>query len=131
MTTTFETRPVSKGMLWTGRVISALPALLLLFAGSMKLTKSAQVIEGFSHHGFAEHLIRPIGIVEICCAVIYLIPNTAVLGAILMTAFMGGATATHVRAGEPFYAPVIVGVLVWVGLLLRDRRVRELIPLRS
>jgi len=63
--------------------------------------------------------------------VIYLIPNTAVLGAILMTAFMGGATATHVRAGEPFYAPVIVGVLVWVGLLLRDRRVRELIPLRS
>jgi uncharacterized membrane protein YphA (DoxX/SURF4 family) len=118
---------VSKKMLWAGRIISALPVLLLLFAGSMKLMKPPAVVEGFSHYGYPEQLIMAIGIVELTCAVLYAVPRTAVLGAILMTAFMGGATATHVRMGEPFIMPVLVGVFVWLGLFLRDERLRTLV----
>ena len=123
--------PVSKKMLWTGRIISALPVLLLLFAGTIKLIKPAPVVQGFAHFGYPEKLILVIGILELTCAVIYAIPRSAVLGAILLTAFMGGATATHMRIGEPFIAPVIVGVLAWAGLFLRDERLRALLPLRS
>jgi uncharacterized membrane protein YphA (DoxX/SURF4 family) len=123
--------PVSKKLLWTGRIISALPVLLLLFAGSMKLMKPPAVVQGFAHYGYPERLILAIGITELICAVLYAIPRTAVLGAILLTAFMGGATATHVRMGEPFVVPVMVGILVWTGLFLRDERVRALVPWRS
>ena len=121
----------SKGMLWTGRVLSVLPALLLLLSGAMKLTKMAAVIQGFVHGGLAESLIVPIGILEISCAVVYLIPQTAVLGAILMCAYLGGATVTNLRVGDPWWPPILAGVLVWAGLFLRDRRVRSLLPLRS
>lgn len=126
-----QTALASKKMLWAGRIISALPVLLLLFAGVMKLMKPAAVVQGFAHSGYPERLILVIGILELTCAVIYAIPRTAVLGAVLLTAFMGGATATHVRIGEPFIVPVMVGVLVWVGLFLREERLRALLPLRS
>ncbi len=119
-------------MLWTGRVISALPALTLLFAGGMKLMKSAAVLQGFAQYGYPDRLIVVIGTLEIACAVVYLIPRLSVLGAILMTAFLGGATVSNVRIGNPAWAvTVILGILVWVGLYLRDARVRSLIPLRS
>ena len=126
-----QTAPVSKKMLWAGRIISALPVLLLLFSGAMKLVKPAPVVQGFAHFGYPESLALSIGILELACTVVYVIPRTSVLGAILLTGYLGGATATHVRIGDPFFVPVGLGVLVWGGLFLRDDRLRALIPLRS
>jgi hypothetical protein len=124
--------PASKTTLWIGRVMSALPVLLVLFSGVMKLMKSAAVIEGFSRTGVPERLIIPVGIIETICVIVYLIPQTAVLGAILMTGLLGGATITTLRIGDPTYpVPVILGMLAWGGLFLRDIRLRELIPQRK
>jgi hypothetical protein len=117
-------------MLWAGWIISILPALLLLFSAVTKLAKPAFVMEGFAHLGYAAGLAVPIGILELACTIVYLVPRTAVLGAILLTGYLGGATASQVRAGDPFYAPALLGVLVWLGLYLRDSRLRELAPLR-
>ena len=120
-----------KWMTWAGRVASALPVLALAASASMKLSHAQQVVDMFTgKFGFPESVLRPIGIVEVACAIIYLIPQTAVLGAILLTGYLGGAVVTHVRVGEPFIAPAALGVLVWAGLYLRDARVRALIPLR-
>jgi hypothetical protein len=122
---------VSKIALWTGRVISALPVLLVLFSAGMKFAKPASFLEGWHKFGYSDDLILPIAITETACAIIYLIPQTAVLGAILLTGYLGGATATHTRAHDPaFFMPVLCGVLVWVGLFFRDRRIRALIPFR-
>ncbi len=129
-----QTAPVSKKRLWAGRIISALPALFLLLDGIMKLVKPAPVVEATVRLGYSENVIIPIGIVLLVCTVLYLIPRTAVLGAILLTGYLGGAVATHVRAGEGLFSivfPVIFGVLIWLGLYLRDDRLRALIPLRS
>ena len=125
------TAPVSKTMLWAGRIVSALPVLMLLFSGVLKLVKPARVVESFARFGYDESLILVLGIVEIVCTLIYVIPRTSVLGAVLLTGYLGGATATHVRIGDPsFVAPIIFGVLVWGGLFLRDARIRALLPLR-
>jgi hypothetical protein len=127
-----QTAPVSKKKLWAGRILSALPVLLLLFSGVLKLMKPAAVVQGFAHFGYPESLLLTLGILELACTVVYVIPRTSVLGAILTTAYLGGATATHVRIGDPsFFIPVILGVLVWGGLFLRDDRLRALIPLRT
>src|SRR5437763_70224 len=129
-----DTQPasVSKKVLWAGRVISALPVLVLLMSGAMKLVKPAGVVEGFNKLGWDEKLALSLGILEIACTAVYAIPRTAILGAILLTGYLGGATATHVRIGDPsFFMPVILGVLVWLGLYLRDNRLRALLPLRS
>ncbi len=124
--------PVSKTKLWAGRIISALVALSLVFSGVMKLLKPAPILQGFAHFGYPESLILGIGILEIACAIVYLIPRTSVLGAILVTGYLGGATATNVRVGDPSsYVTVILGVLAWGGLYLREDRLRALIPLRS
>ncbi len=108
--------------------MSALPVLLLLFSAGMKLARPAPVVEGFAKSGYPESLLLGIGIVELLCTVLYLIPRTAVLGAILLTGYLGGATATHLRVGEPWIFPIIVGVLLWGGLFLRDPGIRRLIP---
>ncbi|HYW98657.1 MAG TPA: DoxX family protein [Candidatus Elarobacter sp.] len=122
---------VSKKQLWAGRIISALPVLLLLFSGVMKLLKPTPVLQGFAHYGYPESLIVVIGILEIACTLVYVIPQSSYLGAILMTAYLGGATASNVRVGDPsYFATVILGVLVWAGLYLRDARLRALLPLR-
>ncbi len=121
--------PVSKTMLWAGRVTSILPVLLLLMSGVMKLVKPPAVVEGFAKLGYPDRLALPLGIVELVCTVLYVIPQTSVLGAILLTGYLGGATATHVRLGDPFVGPIIFGVFVWLGLYLRDARLRVLIPL--
>jgi hypothetical protein len=122
---------VSKKQLWAGRIISALPVLLLLFSGVMKLMKPPSVVEGFAHYGLPMSLALGIGILEIACTVVYVIPQTSVLGAILMTAYLGGATATNVRVGDPSsVATAVLGVLVWGGLYLRDDRLRALLPFR-
>jgi hypothetical protein len=123
--------PVSKKVLWTGRVLSALPVLLLLLSAMMKLMKPPAVVQGFAHYGYPENLMVPIGVLELACTVIYAIPRTATLGAILMTAYLGGATATNVRVGDlSWITTVILGVLVWAGLYARETRLRVLLPLR-
>lgn len=127
-----QAAPASKKMLWAGRIISALPVLLLLFSGAMKLMRPAPIVEGFAHFGYPERLILVIGMLELGCTIVYVIPRTSVLGAILMTGYLGGATATNVRIGDPlFFVPAILGVLVWGGLFLRDDRLRALLPLRN
>jgi hypothetical protein len=129
---TLNTGP-SKKMLWAGRVISALPVLMLIMSGTMKLTRGTQVLEGFAKFGYPESVIFPLGVVELVSTLLYVIPQTSVLGAILLTGYLGGATATHVRVGDPlmtFMTPVILGVLVWLGLYLRHPRIRALFPLR-
>ncbi|MBC7929500.1 MAG: DoxX family protein [Rubrivivax sp.] len=129
-----QTAPVSNKLLWAGRITSALLALFLLVDGIMKLFKSALVVEATVRLGYPESVIVGLGIVLITCTVLYLIPRTSILGAILLTGYLGGATATHVRVGEglfPVLFPVVLGALVWLGLYLRDGRLRSLIPLRS
>jgi hypothetical protein len=126
--------PVSKARLWTGRVISALLVLFLLFDGGAKVAKAAPVLEASARLGLPENTIPGIGILLIVCTLIYAFPPTAALGAILLTGYLGGAVATHVRAGDPAFPiafGVGFGVLAWVGLLLRDDRLRVLLPLRS
>ena len=123
----------SNTMIWVGRVVSALPALALITSGIGKLMLPPEAAKGFTDLGWPVSVALGLGCVEIACAVIYLIPQTAVLGAILTTGYLGGAVATHVRIGEyGMMAPAIVlGVLVWLGLYLRDARVRSLAPIRS
>jgi hypothetical protein len=126
------TSPVSKTALWIGRVMSALPVLLVLFGSVVKLMKTASVVEGFVRAGVPERLIIPVGIIELVCVIVYVIPQTAVLGAILMTGLLGGATLTNLRIGDPTYPmPVVLGMLAWGGLFLRDVRLRDLIPIRK
>ncbi len=118
-------------MLWTGHILSVLPAALLLMSSVMKLTKSPEVLEGFAKMGWPENVILGLGIVELACVIFYLIPQTAVLGAILLTGYLGGAIATHLRLGEDWYFQFGFGVILWLGLYFRDARVRALIPFRS
>lgn len=129
-----QAAPVSKARLWAGRIISALPILFLLMDGVMKLFKPEVVVKTTVQLGYPESVILGMGIVLLVCTVLYAIPRTAVLGAILLTGYLGGAVATHVRVGEgpfPVLFPVFFGLLIWGGLWLRDERVRRLIPLRS
>ncbi|MEX0777996.1 MAG: DoxX family protein [Phycisphaeraceae bacterium] len=130
MPTDVQAPAVSKKMLWAGWIVGILPVLLLIMSATMKFVKPPEVAEGFAHLGYPEHLALGLGILELACVIVYLVPQTAVLGAILLTGYLGGATATHVRVGDPFFMPIILGVLLWLGLFMRDRRLRALIPLR-
>jgi DoxX-like family len=124
--------PTSKKMLWTGRVISAIPILLMIFSAVMKLIKAAPLVQGMSRYGYPESQVVTIGVLELLSCIVYVIPNTAVLGAILMTGYLGGATATNFRMNDPSYIMTfLLGVFVWGGLFFRDARVRALLPLRS
>jgi hypothetical protein len=126
-----QTAPVSKKLFWVGWVLSALPAANLLMSGVMKLLKPTFVLDSFTHLGWDVNQALGLGILEIACTVLYLIPRTTVLGAILLTGYLGGATATHVRIGEAFFIPVVFGMVIWGGLYLRDARLRALLPLRN
>jgi hypothetical protein len=122
---------VTKKQLWAGRIIGALPALFLLVDGGMKLVKPAPVVEATVQLGYPESVIFGLGIVLLACTILYLVPRTSILGAILLTGYLGGAVATHVRIGNSLFSvffPVILGVLVWGGLWLRDDRLRALLP---
>jgi hypothetical protein len=128
-----QTAHVSKKSVWTGRIISALVVLFLLFDGVTKVMKEAHVLAAAAQLGFTERTIVGIGALLLACTAVYVIPRTSILGAILLTGYLGGATATNVRAGDPLFEtlfPVIFGVLVWGGLFLRDEPLRALIPLR-
>jgi hypothetical protein len=132
MDSAMQSAPISKGALWTGRILSAIPVLLLLTSATAKLLRPPPVLQGFAQLGYSESIILKLAIMEIAFTAVYLIPRTAVFGAILLTAYLGGATATHARVGDPaFVGPVLTGVLLWLGLYLREQRLRALVPLRS
>ncbi|HXD32894.1 MAG TPA: DoxX family protein [Pyrinomonadaceae bacterium] len=131
----FETSgQISKGRLWGGWIMSILPALFLLLDGVMKLFKPKFVVDATVQLGYPENTIVPIGIVLVICTILYLLPKTSVLGAILVTGYLGGAVATHVRVGGGAFSilfPVAFGILLWGGLYLRDLRISNLIPLKA
>lgn len=120
---------VSTGAIWGGWVISILPCLLMLMSASMKFIKPPGFDEGLAHLGWTAEKTAYIGVVEIACVLIYLFPRTAGIGAILISGYMGGAIATHVRVGDPFWVPLLIGIAVWGGLWLRFPRVKQLIPI--
>jgi uncharacterized membrane protein YphA (DoxX/SURF4 family) len=114
-------------MPWVGRVLSALPVLALVLSGIMKISHAPQVLENWTpKFGYPEETLTPVGVLELVCAILYLVPRTTTLGAILIAAYFGGAVATHVRIGVPIFVPLLMGVLAWAGLFFRDRRVRVL-----
>lgn len=118
-------------IVWVGRVISALVSIGFAMSAIMKMKGGDEVAQGMAHLGLPESLILPLAILEFSCMVIYLIPATSVVGAILLTGFMGGAICTHLRVGDPFFVQAGLGVLVWLGLYLRENRLKGLIPLRT
>jgi hypothetical protein len=123
---------ISSGAIWTGRVLSGLAIVFLLFDGAIKLVPLDVVITTSQQLGIPTELARTLGVLTLACTVLYAIPRTSVLGAILLTAYMGGAIYTHLRAGSPLFTHTLFGVylavLIWGGLYLRDERVRALIP---
>jgi hypothetical protein len=124
--------PVTGQALWWGRILSAIPAIMLLFSAAMKFARPPAVVEGFAKYGYPERVIVLIAVLEFACTVVYLIPRLSVLGAILLTGFLGGATASNVRVGgASSVIPAFLAAMAWGGLYLRDLRLRALIPLRS
>jgi len=116
---------------WVGRVLSALPVLMMLFSAFLKFRAPEEVVQVFTgKFGYPAQTLTPLGIVEMSSAVLYAIPQTAVLGALLMTGYLGGAVATHVRVSDVWLPPAVLGVVAWVGLYLREPRLRDLLPLR-
>jgi hypothetical protein len=126
---------VSKAALWTGRIITGLLVLFLLFDGITKVMKVSAVLAACVQIGLSQNLVVAIGISLLACTVLYVIPQTSILGAILLTGYLGGAVSIQLRVGNPLFSqtlfPVYFGVLVWLGLYLREARLRSLIPLRS
>lgn len=107
-------------VVWTGRIISILVALVFVFGALLKVKGGAEVTQGMAHLGLRAAMRLPLAVIELSCAVIYLIPPVSVLGAILLTAFIGGTIVTHWRIGEPVYMQTLLGILVWLGLYLRE-----------
>ena len=117
-------------VVWVGRAISVLASLVFLMSAGMKLMGGPQLAEGMAHLGLPDRMVVPLAILEISCVVIYLIPPTSVLGAILLSGYIGGAICTHWRVGDPVFVQIAIGILIWLGLYLREPRLKELIPLR-
>ena len=134
MDATLQTAPASKAALWTGRVLSGLVILFLLFDGAIKLVPLEIVIETSAQLGIPPELARTLGVLTLAGAILYAVPRTSVLGAILLTGYLGGAIYTHVRVGSPLFSHTLFGVylglMIWGGLWLRDPALRALIPFR-
>lgn len=127
-----QTKPNPTWMSWVGYVLTALPALLLTFSATMKLIKPAELVKHFTEeHGYNESVLLPLGIVELVCVILYVFPRTSVLGAILLTGYLGGAVATHVHTGDAYFMPIVIGVVLWFGLYFRFDRLRALVPIMS
>ncbi len=118
-------------IVWICRVISGLLSLLLAFSAVMKFMGGEDVMAGMAHLGLLAALIIPLGILEIACIALYLVPATSIVGAILLTGYIGGAILAHLRIGEPVFMQIVLGVCVWLGPYLRETRLRQLIPLRT
>lgn len=121
----------SRKVVWTGRVISILVSLLFLMSAGMKLKGGPELTQGLGHLGLPDSMITPLAILELTVIIIYLIPQTAVLGAVLLTGYIGGAICTHWRVGDPFILHILLGLLVWLGLYLREPRLKPLLPIRT
>jgi hypothetical protein len=134
-TASMTAAPRSRRALWAGRGLSGFAALFLAFDATIKLSGAPMVAEAHAQLGYPAGVAAPIGLVELVCLALYLVPRTAPLGAILWTGYLGGAIATHVRVGSPLAShtlfPIYVAALLWAGLWLRDRRVRGLLAPRS
>jgi hypothetical protein len=117
----------SRPLVWTGRVLGGLVIAFLLFDAIAKLMLLAPVVEGTVRVGYPIEVIRPLGVLLATCTILYAIPRTQVLGALLLTAYLGGATATHVRLEQPFWMPIAMGVVLWAALCLRNARVRAIL----
>jgi hypothetical protein len=132
--TALDSRP-SKKALWAGRILSGLAVAFMLFDAIIKLLRHPAAVQGTIELGYPESVVFGLGIVLLVCVVVYLVPRTAVLGAVLFTGYFGGAIATHVRVGNPLFShilsPVYVAALLWAGLWLRDERIRAVFPFRA
>ena len=122
---------MTRFQLWTGRILSAVAVLFLLFDITLHLLRPPFVLEGTKQIGYPVNTILTLGIIELVCLILYLVPRTAVLGAILWTGYLGGVVATHVRIGDPLFShplfPVYVAALLWGGLCMRDARLRAIL----
>ena len=131
----FQTKAVSKKQQMTERILSAIPILFLIMDSIPKILVLDPVVEATTQLGYPESVIPGIGILLLICTILYAVPQTAILGAILLTGYLGGAVATHVRVGNPLFShvlfPVYLGILLWGGLYLRDTLLRTFIPLRK
>ena len=129
---TARTTPVSTLRLWAGRIISALVVAFMLFDGGIKVLQLAPATDASAQLGYSASQTLGVGLLALACLAVYLLPRTAILGAVLLTGYLGGAVATQVRVDAPIFSvvfPVIVGALAWGGLFLRDARLRALLPL--
>jgi len=126
-----STPAVSRGLWWSGFVLSLLTVLFILFSAAGKFAKPEGIEENVLPLGWRMDQLTTLGIIEVACIILYAIPQTAVLGAVLLTAYLGGATATHLRIGEPVFIPIIIGIFAWVGLYLREPRLWPLAPIRK
>jgi hypothetical protein len=135
MVSATHTAPVVKSTLWTGRIISTFAALFMAFDSIIKVLELAPAVEATTLLGYPAHLVLVIGVIELTCLVAYSIPRTALLGAVLLTGYLGGAVASQLRAETPVFQvvfPLMMGALIWGGLLLRDDRLRaHLLPRRQ
>jgi hypothetical protein len=134
MQTTADTAPAVPWWVWTGRILSGVVIVFLVADAIMKLVPLDVVVETQANLGIAADLARPLGVLLLACTALYAIPRTALLGAILLTGYLGGAIAIHLRAGSPLFSHLLfglyLGLMVWGGLYLRDERLRALLPLR-
>lgn len=115
---------------WAGRVITALVAAMFVMSGVMKLKGGPELATGMAHLGLPESMVLPLAVLELTCVAVYLVPLTSVLGAILLTGYLGGAICTHWRVGDAFAVQIVLGVFVWLGIYLRCGRLRAVLPLR-
>lgn len=125
------TNKATKAQTVAGWIIGIIPCLLLLFSSVMKFVRPPGFSEGMEHIGWTESKATGLGIIELVCTLVYLVPRTSALGAILLTGYMGGAIATHLRVGDPYFVQPVIGIMLWMGLYLREPRLRFLLPLRQ
>jgi hypothetical protein len=135
MQTATDIATPSKSRLWTGRILSILTILFLFFDGIMKLVRPLPVTQAMTQLGFPQHLSIPIGVILLLCTALYAIPSTSVLGAVLLTGYLGGAVVSQLRIGASLFGstlfPIYFGVLLWAGIYLREPRLRACVPVRK
>jgi hypothetical protein len=121
----------NKKLIWIGRAMSVLAVLPFIMSMGMKFSHGQQMMEGWAHFGWQESMVMPIACLELMSVVLYLIPQIAVFGAIVLTGYLGGAMSTHIRVGEGVVIHVVLGLLIWGGLYLREPRLRAILPIRK
>jgi len=126
-----STTPPGKAALWGGWALSGLVGAMLIMSGAMKIMGGAEVAASLAHLGFPDDIAMTLAVLELGAVALYLIPQTAVFGAILITGYLGGAICAHMRLGEPSTIPLALGVVAWAALYLREPRLRRLLPLRA